>query len=192
MKCLPPTFSLAVIVIFIGMICGCATAPRNFPPAATEKIALRNNTASLLYDLLNNEKNVSKILIIKHDSAPLHGLIKAISATTGNAADRMTELAKADPTLNLHDLGLPAGEKAARAAVTKTTEHDLLFTSGNEFQFNLLLTQAQALSYGSHLAKVAAENSSQPDAIKAFQSFDVAMNDLYLQVVTMMRTTPAN
>jgi hypothetical protein len=192
MKCLPPTFSLAVIVIFIGMICGCATAPRNFPPAATEKIALRNNTASLLYDLLNNEKNVSKILIIKHDSAPLHGLIKAISATTGNAAERLDDLAKADRTLNLHDLGLPAGEKAARAAVTKTTEHDLLFTSGNEFQFNLLLTQAQALSYGSHLAKVAAENSSQPDAIKAFQSFDVAMNDLYLQVVTMMRTTPAN
>ena len=163
-------------------------APRMAP--ATAKLVLRNNAASLLADLLNDEKNVSKVLIIKQNSAELGVLIKAISTMTGSAADRLTELAKADPTLDLHDLGLPAGEKATRDAIAKTKEHDLLLTSGQEFEFNLLLTQAQALSYGSHLALVAAKNSEQSDQIKAFESFNVAMTDLYRQVVAMMRGVP--
>src|SRR5881394_1715868 len=46
---------------------------------------VRNNCASLLYDLLNDEKNLGKILIIKRDSNELHQLVKNIStiATQG-------------------------------------------------------------------------------------------------------------
>ncbi len=189
--------SLMLVVggFLVMMFCGCVHtpgggAPKTLPPTPSEKIALRNNAASLLYDLLNDEKNVGKILIIKFDRPQLHQLIKAISTMAGSAADRLTELAKADPTLNLHDLGLPAGETAVRDAIAKTKEHDLLLTSDKEFEFNLLLTQAQALSYGSHLALVAAKNSEQSDQIKAFESFNVAMTDLYQQVVAVMRGVP--
>ncbi len=159
-------------------------------PAMSEKVALRNNAASLLYKLLNDEKNVSKILIIKQDRKELHQLINAISTTTGDAAKRMTELAETDPSLNLQSLELPSGEKAARDAIAKTKEHELLFSSGKEFEFRLLLSQAQAMSYGSHLAKVTAENSDLPDEKKAFQSLEVALNDLYQQVVTLMHNPP--
>lgn len=186
------SFHVAIACLVLSAA-GCVHSPQPSAPRtapATEKLGLRNNAASLLADLLGDEKNVSKVLIIKQNSAELGMLIKSISTMTGSAADRLAQLAKADPTLNLHDLGLPAGEKATRDAIAKTKTHDLLLTSDKEFEFNLLLTQAQALSYGSHLAKVAADNSSQPDQIKAFQSFEVAMNNMYGQVVAMMRGVP--
>jgi hypothetical protein len=75
----------------------------------------------------------------------------------------LESLAKNDPTLNLHALQLPPGEIATRDAMSKTMEHELLFTSGEKFELHLLLTQTTALDYGSHLAKIASENSSSPE-----------------------------
>jgi hypothetical protein len=86
---------------------------------------------------------------------------------------------------------LPVGEKATRDAISKTKEKELLFSSGENFEFNLLLTQADALSYGWHLAKIAAENSSRPEQVKEFTSLSLAMQDLYKQVVGLMRSPPA-
>lgn len=177
-----------------GFFCGCASVPKIVPPAMSaadaKKIELRNNAVSLLADLFNDEKNVSKILIIKRNSRELGELIKAISKTTGDGAERLKVLAKNDPTLNLHALELPPGEKATRAAIAKTKEHELLFSSGENFEFNLLLTQTDALSYGSHLAKIAAENSPFPDQAREFHSLDIALNDLWQQVITRMRSLP--
>jgi hypothetical protein len=84
---------------------------------------------------------------------------------------------------------LPA--KRTRATPSpKPKEHELLFSSGAQFEFNLLLTQAEALSYGSHLAKVAADNSSAPEAQREFHSLETSLNDLYERVVARMRSLP--
>ncbi len=88
--------------------------------------------------------------------------------------------------LDLRAIKLPPGERATRAAVAKTTEHELLFSSGKEFEFNLLLTQVEALSYGRHLANIAAENSSLPDEVQAFKVMSQAMKTLYDQVIGQM------
>lgn len=183
-----------VALLIAGIFCGCAnvqkTIPRPVSPDDAQKIELRNNSASLLANLLDDEKNVSKVLIIKHNSAELGRLIRAISKTAGDAAKQLERLAKNDPTLNLKSLELPAGEKAARDAVAKTKEHELLFTSGENFEFNLLLTQAEALSYGSHLAKVAAENCPVLEQAREFHSLDIALDDLFQQVIKKMRGLP--
>jgi hypothetical protein len=191
-KCFIPIFG---ILFCAGIFCGCAsfhkTAPvQNAPALSAEKLQMRNNSVSLLYDLLGDEKNVSKVLIIKGNREELHKLIKAISATAAAAAKQLDQLAKADATLNLHAIELPAGEKATRDAISKTKEKELLFSSGENFEFSLLLTQADALSYGWHLAKIAAENSSQPEQVQEFDSLSVAMQDLYKQVVALMRSPP--
>jgi hypothetical protein len=184
-------------ILFYAMIfCGCATfhktvPTKNAPAISAEKLQMRNNSASLLYDLLGDEKNVSKVLVIKGNREQLHSLIKAISAMTGDAAKQLNQLAKTDSTLNLHAIELPVGEKATRDAIAKTKEKELLFSSGENFEFTLLLTQADALSYGWHLAKIAAENSSQPEQIHEFDSLSMAMQDLYKQVVALMRSPPA-
>lgn len=139
-----------------------APATAGHTEAADDKMQVRNNASSLLAQLLDQEKNVSKILIIKHGSHELSGLIKAISTAAADGAKRLKGLAQDDPTLDLRRQELPAGEKASRDAEGKTAEHDLLLSSGADFEFTLLMTQAQALNYGSHLAKVAADNSADP------------------------------
>jgi hypothetical protein len=174
------------------MICGCAPlkdpAPAPATTAAARKLEVRNNAVSLLYDLTQDEKNVSKVLIIKRSSKELGALIDAISQASGDAGKRLEQMAKADPALKLHALELPAGEKATRDAIAKTKEHELLFSSGANFQFQLLLTQTDALSYGWHLAGIAAANSERPEEVRAFTEISHAMQNLYEQVVTMLRT----
>ena len=176
------------------VFCGCASVQKAVPPpisaTSSKKIELRNNAVSLLADLLDDEKNVNKILIIKSNTKELGEIIESISRTSGDGAKQLETLAKNDPSLNLHALELPAGEKATRAAIAKTKEHELLFSSGKNFEFNLLLTQTDALSYGSHLAKIAAENSPFPEQAREFHSLDVALNDLLQQVITRMRSLP--
>jgi hypothetical protein len=159
--------------------------------AAADKTLVRNNAASLLAQLLDEEKNVSKILIIKHASRELSGLIKTISTAADDGAQRLKGLAEVDPSLDLKRQDLPAGERASRDAEGKTEEHELLFSSGANFEFNLLLTQAQALGYGSHLAKVAADNSADPLEEDAFLTVSRTLDQLLLQVKAMMRTIPA-
>ena len=181
------------------MFCGNANAQT--PPPSTKsdsetskdasKIEVRNNAASLLYDLLGDEKDVSKILIIRRRPARVSRVIKAISKTAGDGQDQIDALAKEDKTLDLHALQLPPGETATRAAISKTKEHELIFSSGEKFELNLLLTQTDALDYGSHLAKIAAENSSSPEQKSKFHSLDLALNALFQRVVARIRALPA-
>jgi hypothetical protein len=183
-----------VFLLGAALLSGCAhtqNAAVNMPDSTEgEKLAQRNNAASLLNDLLNDEKNVNKLLLIKHNSKELGHLIDAVSLSSGDAQKQLEALAKADPQMNLHALELPAGEKATRDAIAKTKEHELLFSSGENFQFQLLLTQADALSYGWHLAGICAKDSSRPEEVRAFTGIRLAMEDLYQQVVTMMKTEP--
>ena len=183
------------------LLTGCAHEQEQVamsPTAATTKqpdaqmLEQRNNAASLLYDLLNDEKNVNKLLYIKRADKPLKHLVDAIAHSCGDAQKQMDDLVKADPALNVHALELPAGEVATRKAIAKTKEHELLFNSGEEFQFQLLLTQTDALSYGWHLAQICADNSTQPEEVREFKGIRVAMEDLYGQVVTMLKTEPAS
>jgi hypothetical protein len=182
---------LISILIAGFLLCGCAPlekkqTARGEPPAP-EKLEIRNNAASLLYDLLGDEKNVSKILIIKRNSEELGQLIKAIAKTAADDEKQLEQLTENNLGLNLRAVQLPQGEKMTRAAVSKTEEHELLFSSGKEFEFNLLLTQAEALSYGWHLAKIAAKNSSSPEEVQKFTAMSRGMENLYGQVVLRMQ-----
>lgn len=184
------------VAAFACLLGGCS----NVPSAASstgdesdttpEKLQLRNNAASLLRDLLNDEKDVSKVFLVKngHSIVPL---VKLIAATADANAKRLEQLAQADPQLNLQALELPPGENATRQAVAKSKEHDLIFSSGANFEFNLLLTQAEAQNYGWHLALVAAENSTRPEEVNAFRIMSDSMKLLYEQTVAEMRALPA-
>jgi len=177
-------------------VCGCAsqqtTPAQSQGPGPTPasgdaaKLQLRNNAASLLRDLLDDEKNVGKVFVIKHGEE-VKPLVKLIAAAAEANENELLQLTNADPELNLQALDLPPGEKAARDAEAKSEEHELLFTSGAQFEFNLLLTQEEAQNYGSHLAKVAAENSSQPEEVATFTRISEGMKHLYEQTVREMR-----
>ncbi len=186
--------TLVILCVAVGMSCGGAFAQKADTPkkdsGEASKTEVRNNAASLLADLLGDEKNVDKILIIKHNSKALGELIKAISKTADDGDKELETLAKNDKSLNLHALQLPPGEVETRKSIAKTKEHELLLGSGEKFQTNLLLTQWDAMDYGSHLAKIAAENSASPEQEKVFHHLDVAMNALMDRVVAAIRAVP--
>jgi hypothetical protein len=173
---------LAALILMVAL--GCQTPPS--APAASGTAHVRNNAASLLYDLLGDEKNVSKLLIIKRDRPELGNVIKEIAATAGAAHHRLEKLAREDPTLNLKDTALPPGEKATRDAIAKKRAGELLRASGADFELKLLLTQAEALGYAEALAKVAAENEPSPERAKVFTAIGRQMSALHGKVLALL------
>src|SRR5436190_17344265 len=138
----------------------------------------RNNALALLDDLLNDEKNLNKLLIVKHNSDELGKLVDKISKTAANGAELLQSFAKKEPGLNLKQTELPPGETATRKAIAKAKEHLLLHSKDAEFEFQLLLTQVEALNYGAHLAQVAAENEPQAEHVREFLALSAQLRDL--------------
>ena len=176
-----------------GVLCGCAsTQPMSLTASSDQptKLQIRNNAASLLDDLLNDEQNVDKVLIVKSASPDNTALIKLIAATAATHKRELDEMATNDATLNLQVTDLPPGEIAARNGSSKADEHDLLLSTGVNFEFNLLFSQAQAESYGQQLAAVAAKNSERPEEMHTFETISQTMERLDLQVMMAIRTVP--
>ena len=186
---------LIVMALLVGGgLCGCQSAPppavQSRPPTTSKPADLvtRNNSLALLNELLNEEKNVKLILIIKKESPELNLLVKTISKTASNGAKLIKASKKKDPGLSLPGNGLPPGEKAAREGLSKTKEHDLLHSKGAEFELQLLLTQAEALSYGAQLAQDVATNDTQPDRARQFGQLGDQLKLLHEQVIARLRT----
>src|SRR4029077_20798453 len=57
------------------MMPGCATMQKVLPTAAWHQARVRNEGYSLLYQLLSQESDVGKILIIKHADSPVVDII---------------------------------------------------------------------------------------------------------------------
>jgi len=146
-----------VALLLAGLMLGCATKPEAQSPKVTsqdQQFAVRNEGYSLLYDLMSDEKDVSKLLLIKHEQSDVGELIKEIARTCAEAAKHLERFEKADPHLHLKMTGLPKAEVQTRELISKTSGKELLSKGGEKFEIRILLTQSEALRYGSHLAIV--------------------------------------
>jgi hypothetical protein len=141
---------------------GCASAPE--PAAERPASPASRHGYALLYTLMSQEKNVSKLLIIKREREDFAALIGDIAETAGRAHERLDELAEADPSLDLEDTGLPRAELETREAIQSTRTKQLLTESGEEFEIQLMLAQNEALTYALHLAEVLAR--AEPDTAR--------------------------
>jgi hypothetical protein len=183
----------AMLLVFL--LCGCQSfRSQSGKPQiadATEadntNLPIRNNALALLDDLLNDEKNVSKVLIVKHNTDELGRLVKEISETAGNGAKMIEEFSKSSGSLDLKRLDLPPGETATRKAIAKTKEHELLSSKDAEFEFQLLLTQVEGLNYGAHLAMVIADCEKDPGRTREFLRLGSQLRDLRERVEAMLR-----
>jgi hypothetical protein len=194
---------LIALVAACGVF-GCRNAPSaakktDVPVEGTNSVAatdlkthLRDNCASLLLDLLNDEKNLDKLLIVKRESTGLNQLVKDISAAANAGAKKLEQLAIADHSLHLHAMALPSGEAATRDSISKAKASELLHAKGPEFEFKILLTQIEALNYGTHLAKVAGENESRPDQARQWFALGDELKGLHQRTLTLLRTHENN
>jgi len=181
--CWKGTLACVALTFFTGCL--------STPPAAVpqdEKLRARNNAASLLHTLLGDEKNVGKLLIIKRDREELHRVIKHVASVCDEAHKRLAQWAREDSSLNLRDTALPAAERAARDSASKAKSSELLRASGDEFEFNLLLTQVEALGYAVHLAQVAGANEPQPQRAREFFAIRDQMQQLRDEVLALLKS----
>jgi hypothetical protein len=145
------------LLFFLAMICavpfaGCASVQAEVP-AVGERYRVSNEGYGLLYELTSKERNVDKILIVKTANSHVAAEIKRIAQIFGQAHDQLDAFAKQDARLRFGTTRLPTLEKKTRDSIESQTTKELLLSSGRDFDLQLLLTQAQALQYASHLTK---------------------------------------
>jgi hypothetical protein len=176
--------------IFICAFTGCATQPVKAKKETSVSDDTRNNSYSLLYQLLEQEKDVSILRLIKHENKDLKDLIKRVAAAAREGGKQLDEFAKKDPSLDLKDIALPPGEDKTRDAIGDAKQKLLLHDSGSQFEITLLLTQIEALNYGAYLAKVAAANDFQPKRADYLNGLSVQLLSLHDQVMARLALAP--
>src|SRR5688572_14694669 len=131
------------------VLCGCASLHETSSPTPAQSNAQRSGNSplenshgyALLFELLGDEKNVSKLLLIKRERPELRDLVQDVAQRCGTAHEELERIAKADAALNLKTNGLPAVEIETRKAIGKTKAKQLLTESGEEFELRLLIAQ---------------------------------------------------
>src|SRR5688572_27851952 len=130
--------SLVAVVCVSLLGCQLRSGTPNVSSAAAPSASTRDNAYSLLFQLLNQEKDVSKLLVVKRDSRELNRLIKEISTVSGDAVDQLKKLRAQDRSLKLDAINLPPAETATREAIAATKTKELLGVSGDTFERALL------------------------------------------------------
>jgi len=141
---------------------GCATVQKILPTTAWHQGRVRNEGYSLLYQLMSQESDAAKLLIIKHTDPPIADLIKEIASTCTQAQKDLELFKKTDRHLSFVMPNLPQIEQKTRAAVESTVTKELLFSSGKKFEVRFLFTQAEAMNYAAHLARVLHAQETDP------------------------------
>ena len=168
------------------VLTGCQS-PKAMPSSRNDALqSTRNNSYSLLHQLLDDEKDVSLLHYIKSENPDVKKLVKRIATTSAAGATLLEKFAKDDHTIKLDDISLPPGETATRDAIASTKQNELLSQTGDKFELTLLLTQTEALSYGWHLAVVAGIYEPDPDRAHALVGIGVDMDNLYHGVFEML------
>jgi hypothetical protein len=177
---------LTVILVAAGLLTGCQSSKVFSTSNNVASQSTRNNGYSLLYQLLDEEKDVSLLRFIRPEHDDVKDLVKKIAANSGTGAALLEKFAKDDPSIHLGEFGLPPAELAARAAIAVTKKKELLGQSGDTFTLTLLLTQTEALSYAWHLAEVTGQNEPQPKRARALAGLSQDMQNLYDEVFLLL------
>ena len=164
---------------------GCAST--GAPSRAREAPAASGHGYALLYEILGQERQVSNLLTIKEERPALETVIDAIAETCDAAYERLEELAKESPRLDLADTGLPAEEARTRQAIAATRRDQLLAASGRELALQLLWTQNEALTYAAHLADTLARSEPDPARLAFVRALWKDLTRLQQDVQALLR-----
>jgi hypothetical protein len=174
------TWVCGTLLVCALAVTGCATVQKVLPTAAWHQARVRNEGYSLLYQLLSQDSDVAKILIIKHADSPVADVIKEIASTCGQAKKELDLFHEKDRHLSFEMANLPEFEQKTRAAIQSTVTKQLLFSSGKTFENRLLLTQVESMNYAAHLAKVLHEqedNANRKDFLATLSERCTTLHD---------------
>ncbi len=155
-------------------------------PGQTENLIV-NHGYALIYDTINQESQVDKILILKGPSEDVSNVLKAIAKLSRDAKTKIDGFAKADAALRLNQDGIPKAESLTRKAISSDTTKRILFSSDKAFEFNILLAQHQALDYISHLAHMLSEQDTDETRKQYMSELAADTKALHERVLKQMR-----
>jgi hypothetical protein len=161
------------------LLAACAETPKPPPSTPGGGIRRRNEGYSLLYQLMKDESDVAKILIIKSADPAVAGIVKEVAAFAQSTKKQLDEFAKADKQLEFDVPDLPHIEQDSRDLTAKTVTKSLLGSSGKVFQQRLVFSQAEAMSYAAHLAKALLSYEDNADRKKFLTDFAQRATDLH-------------
>src|SRR5665213_2257396 len=150
-----PGRGIVNLLLLAGLLSGCQSppSPERPPPTPppiedhTLKTTLRNNSYALLYQLLEQEKDVSLLRFIKREHPDLKDILKKIAADSAAGGKLLKKFAQDDPSIDLNAIRLPPGEVATRDAIAAHEQKEILHGKGAPFEMTMLLNQAQAVNY---------------------------------------------
>lgn len=186
----------AVLLVSLALLAGCHTAPKGAAssgpagqgqPAAPAGKSLAQGYA-LLYSTIAQDADVDKALMLKSPDPRVAETVKAIAQFCGQAKAKLEAFALEDPSLNLNNDGLPALEIKTRDAIGSTTTKQILFGTGKEFEFRLLMTQHEALNYIAHLAGVLAKAETNEARGTYLKEIAQKSASLHRNVMELMET----
>lgn len=179
--------------------CGCQT---NRAQSTAQNTASSNKSARatwsngyvLLHQLMSDEQDVNKLRFFKHEQPDVKDLINRIAKASGAAVKQLEAYNREDGGVDFKALDLPPGEQTTRDAIASTKERELLGHTGERFELTLLLTQAEAMNYGWHLAEVAGKNDSRPERARYLADLGKQMKGFYLEInqLLLSRTKSAS
>lgn len=175
------------------LLTGCQGAMQrgSLEPSGSPAIALAHGYG-LLYSTIDDESRVDQVLVLKSPEPPVAELLKAIGEFSRSAKVGLEEFARQDIAIALDDSGLPEVEVRTRASISGDTSKQIIFSSGKSFEFQILLTQHQALNYISHLAGTLREQDTVEARKEYFALLAKDANDLHDRVIALLATpTPA-
>ncbi len=146
----------------------------------------RSDGYALLYELAEDESAVDKILILKSASTNTTAMINEIAQNARKARQQLEAYAAADRHLRLGEKHLPLIEQKTRDDIGVATRNELLFSSGKNFELRLLFTQAQAMQYGAHLARVLRDHEDHSDRRDYLDAMAREWDELYRRVMGLL------
>jgi hypothetical protein len=141
-----------LLLLFVALaMTGCASTPKA-PSENGGMFRRRNEGYSLLYKLMSDESQVSGIFILKHADDSVGNVVRDVAHFCQYAKTQMDGFPNTDNRIEYDVPDLPRMEQDSRDLTAKEVEHELLGSSGKEFELNLIFTQAQAMEYAVQLA----------------------------------------
>jgi hypothetical protein len=166
-------------------LASCAS-PR--PAAIAGAASARSEGFALAWSLFADNAAVDRSLALKTVSPATGTLVREIAAESRRIAAALEAIARRE-SLPLDAAGLPATEVAVRQRLRERAAWELLAARGERFERRLLLSQVEALAYGSALLEQLAADS--PDAADAASLRDEAAAAAALRERAIARLAPA-
>ena len=137
---------------------------------ASERQDKLNGGYYLLHKLCDDEAQLPMLAFIKTTPPEIVSYVDRVAKTAKESMASLEEMQDHDRAIRFDENPLPPIERDVRESIHDVKQHQLLFgTTDAAFVRALLVSQIEASNYASNIAKVLAEQETNPARVKALQ-----------------------